>query len=119
MFKYFSIDFDVFNSFMLIDGTNGVHKSPEIDHGIFFKKSHKDITALPAIRDELVQLIRSHGSFVMTFKMSPEPFHKGSIVWMEHRDTGINGLAFIFKFSSQNLISRMNEICNQKWTILP
>eukprot|EP00111_Clytia_hemisphaerica_P006683 TCONS_00019318-protein len=81
-----ALNFDVFNSFILTDGINGAHKSPDIDNAVYFKKSHHGIVALPAIRDEFIEVMGTYNSFIMAFKMSPEPFHKGSIIWLEQKD---------------------------------
>ena len=87
--------FNVLNSFPLKD-KNFVQQLN--DGTVLFKDS--TTTALPTdvksriiapnpIRREFVELLRSSdGSFIITLKMKPKAYHKGSIIWLEGRKIG-------------------------------
>ena len=85
---FFCIDFDVFNSFDLEDGLNGVHQADDGLGGIYLKKTSEHIVASPDILKEFVGAMNIHPSFIVTFKMQPEGFHKGSLIWLEEKKTG-------------------------------
>ena len=85
---FFLLDFDVLNSFYLMDAVNGVYTSDNGDNEIFFRKTTDDIVTSHAILHEFTSTLKQHESFIVSFKMQPEPFHKGSVIWLEHKATG-------------------------------
>lgn len=79
----------MFNSFDLEDGSNGIHEADDGLGGLYLKKTTKHIVASPEILKEFVDVMKTHPSFIVTFKMQPEGFHKGSLIWLEQKKTGV------------------------------
>ena len=85
------VEIDVLDSFELEDGKNGVQDSSSChsNNGYYFSKTTKSITACEDVLSEYIELLRTHRSFIVTMKIQPQPFHKGSLIWLEQKSTGI------------------------------
>lgn len=89
------LEVDILDSFNLKDGQNGVQAttSCKVGNGYYFGRTSKDITAVDEVLKEVVGLLTQHHSFIITFKVRPEPYHKGSILWLEQKRTGTTFLS--------------------------
>ncbi|XP_057309993.1 cartilage oligomeric matrix protein-like isoform X1 [Hydractinia symbiolongicarpus] len=84
-----TLEVDILDSFNLKDGQNGVQAttSCKVGNGYYFGRTSNGITAVNEVLKEVVELFTQHHSFIITFKVRPEPYHKGSILWLEQKRT--------------------------------
>ena len=89
MFPFFA-DVNLLESFNLKDGVNGVQQTSasRFDNGFYFAKTHKDVIAVPEVLEEIIDLLGTYKTFIVQFHIQTEPFHKGTILWIEQKSTG-------------------------------
>ena len=85
------IEINILDSFDLKGGENGLKSSTsfEAPYGFYFAKTHKNIVASKEVLQEVVDLLKMYKSFIITMKIRPEPYHKGSILWLEQKQVKI------------------------------
>lgn len=85
-----ALDVNLLESFNLVDGVNGVQQTTasRFDNGFFFQKTPKDIIAVPEVLEEVIDLLSTYKSFIVQFHIQTEPFHKGTLLWIEQKTTG-------------------------------
>lgn len=84
------IEIDVLESFDLEDGENAIQDSSSChsNNGYYFGKTTKDVVASSDVLNEFTKMLRQHRSFIVSFRMQPQPFHKGSLIWLEQKSKG-------------------------------
>jgi len=85
-----AIEVNLLESFPLKDGKNGVQRtaSAKLDNGFYFGKTPKNIVAVPEVLEEVIDLLSTYKSFIVSFHIQTEPFHKGTLLWIEQKHTG-------------------------------
>jgi HSP20 family molecular chaperone IbpA len=85
-----ALDVNLLESFNLRDGVNGIQQTSasRFDNGFYFAKTHKDVIAVPEVLEEVIDLLTTYKTFIVQFHIQTEPFHKGTLLWIEQKSTG-------------------------------
>lgn len=85
-----SLDFNVLDALNLNSNVAGVQGASgcRIKDGFFFKKATKSLVTSEDVTSELISSLKQHKEWIIEFKLNPQPFHKGTILWLQQRSTG-------------------------------